>query len=274
MASQRSGKGGEASVTTPEQWDEWHARCALDLCSPPTQAALRGFSGRLFGRFLERYRQRCPGRRMPAVPTDAEAWHLLETHMTVPGVRNGKRYKDWLFARADAGPGDRLDALRGGAGVLLRTAVRRHIAAEGAERNRVSLDAPVDRSGESGALTLADLLPADADPTRPVRNRELEALAAQHADHLIHTLPRRVCVALRAKRAKRSLAHPAVTAEAQCGKSVLREAYRRFLESVFEYLQSRHPNEDRQVLVDLAVCVVEALQQRAQQAAEEGIRIA
>lgn len=240
-------------------WDEWHARCALGRCDEPAQQALRRFSGRRFAGFLERYRRNCPGRGMPPAPSDADAWHLLETYMTVPGARSGKRYKDWLFTRARGEGPERLDALQAGAGLLIRSTVRRFISQEASRQHHVSLEAPLDRVGR-GNLTLSDLLPDHDTPADATHTGDLHALSERHARSFAAEIDPRIRVALKAKYEQRSLAHPDVTTAAGCGKSVLRENYRNFLMDLFAHLQAKHPNEDRQVLVDLAVRVVDRLQ--------------
>jgi hypothetical protein len=249
------------ATTTLEDWREWQERCALGRCSDEVQAVLRRFGAIRFRCFLERCRERRTGRHTPPLPSDTDAWHLLETHMTIPGPRDGKRYKDWLFSRANSNGDLQLTGIEGGATLLLRTAVRRYIADETPPHGQRSLDAAL--GSDASGLSLGDLLASGEDPAGQTEERELMTLARQQALDTFEDVPARIRVALAAKHRQQSLAHPAVTAAAGCGKSVLRDVYRRFLAQFFKQLSARHPNEERQVVVELAVRVIENLQRLA-----------
>ena len=261
MANDTSVLRSSGSSTPLEHWDQWYERCAIGLCSKSAQATLRLFGGQMFSVFLKRYEARGGTRYIPPTPADKDAWHLLETHMTIPGVKSGKRYKDWLFARAGGEDATRLDTLRASATLLVRSTVRRFIMDESAPPGQESLDAPLDSVG-CPELTLRDLLTGSDSPPGGMDEGALDTLADQHAASLSEELPTRIRVALSAKNAGRSLAHPTVTADAGCGKSVLRDDYRKYLMALFERLQTHHPRETHGVLVDLAVQVVERLKKR------------
>ncbi len=259
----QTGQDRENGVTTTTlaDWREWQERCALGRCRDEVQLVLRRFGAIRFRCFLERCRARRTGRHTPPMPSDTDAWHLLETHMTIPGIRNGKRYKDWLFARAHSNGDVQLVGIEGGATLLLRTAVRRYIADETPPHGQRSLDAAL--GSDAGGFSLGDLLASGEDPLAETQSRELAGMARQQAADTFEDVPARIRVALAAKHRQQSLAHPAVTAAAGCGKSVLRESYRRFLVTLFKRLIAAHPDEDRQMQVELAVHVVEDLQRRA-----------
>jgi len=83
-------------------WCEWKACCALARCANDTRARLAGFAA---------YRLRIAARRAAGMtnllqgvearlPSDPElVWHLFESHTVITHTREGKAYKEWLFAR-------------------------------------------------------------------------------------------------------------------------------------------------------------------------------
>ena len=143
-------------LTRVEQWEEWVDRCAADRCAPGTAAALRRFGAFRFGRYLGI----CLGQDAAAGvrPDDRDCFHLFETHCCVARGRAGKRYKEWLAARGGGASG--AAAFESGASLLMRDVVRSFVRRECPSPRQVPADAVID--GTDG-LTLADLLPADAD---------------------------------------------------------------------------------------------------------------
>jgi len=240
-----------------DHWREWKAKCALDLCGEAARAHLRAFAKLRFDRCVRRYRGRTGLGRGDSVGMDGGgAWHLLETHLVVRENRRGKRYKDWLFARANLGDGNRLAALESGASLLMRDVVREHLRREYARRGTVSLDRLVTAQGDR-TLTLHDLLPGAATPADEAARREYEALAQQHAEELVANAPRRERLALLAKCVGLSLAAPAATKAAECGHSALNEAYHAFLRRLARTIQDRYSGEERAALRLLSVLTLE-----------------
>lgn len=226
------------------EWHEWKDRCALDLCSGPTQQSLAAFAAIHFGRFLRRYAHLTNQPRLSSQLTGRESWHHLETFLMVRNSSEGKRYKEWLFARADGAPaGDQLDAVAGTAALLLRDAVREHLRQEHAPRGMVSLSAPVP-GAESAGLTLEDLLPGSISPADEVAAREFERIAEAHARAFFDAAERRGRVAILAKHLGLSLADPSVLHKAGCAKSMLNDAYHRLFEDVSRRLKAEYCNDD------------------------------
>src|SRR5210317_1578654 len=81
-------------------WMEWKARCAAALCDESTRRSLQKFA---HTRFLRFYPRSIPSRVLPhrenGLPA-VDAWHLFETHLITTQTKQGKRFKDWLYARA------------------------------------------------------------------------------------------------------------------------------------------------------------------------------
>jgi len=201
------------------EWREWKDRCALDLCSGPTQESLAAFAATHFGRHVRRCAHITNQPYLSSPLTGRESWHHLETFLMVRNSREGKRYKDWLFARADGVAGDdQLDAVAGTAAFLMRDAVREHLRQEHAPRGTMSLNAPVPGAEASG-LTLEDLLPGAISPADEVAAREFERLAEAHARAFFEATPRRDRVAILAKHLGLSLADPAVLQKAGCARA-------------------------------------------------------
>ncbi len=225
-----------------QAWTEWKEKCAIGRCGGETQEALRSFASVRFQGFLRKYVPRVGGGGAEPVTAPRDAWHLFETHAAVGGNRAGKRYKDWLFARAAGGSGDPADSIERGATVLLRDVVREHIRREWSPPWAVSLNVAA-QEGESG-LTLQDLLPGGVDPAADVERREFEAIARGHATAFFSAADRRERVAFLAKRLGLSLAHPAVESAADCRKSTLNETYHVFVRRVAGQIGAEYASEE------------------------------
>ena len=188
-------------------------------------------------------------------PEPADAWHRFETHLQLHNTREGKSYKKWLFARAGNAP--TLDAVQGGATLLMREVVREYLRREFSGRNMVALDMPLE-SAEGGQIpSLHELLPSDIDTASDVERRDLESLAASAAVTALSTLQRREKVAILAREIGLSLNHPAVSIAAGCRRSVLWTADQEVLVGLVNLVRRLHMQEDRATLARLAVLVYE-----------------
>lgn len=250
-------------ATRLTSWREWQERCALGRCEPATRSDLRGFAAARFELYLEHY-GRAPGAGPGRNAVDGrDAWHLLESHMTIPNAQHGKRYKDWLFARLGLSADAALDVIQGGATLIMRTVVRTYIRDELPEPDRVSLQAPLGGPGDEDGLSLEQLLPGDIDPREHAAHRELAAMARQRAEALFPSVAKRVRVAMAARRHRVALSHPQVTAFAGCAKSALHDTYRAFVAGLVRDVSAEFAHEDRSVVIDLAALTLEALADRA-----------
>jgi len=239
-----------------KDWTEWKRRCALGACCAETQAALQKFAAARFDRNVRRYLQNTNLRDGRTVQVPArDAWHLLESHLTVRKNRRGKRYKDWLFARVARFDGKLAEALRSGVSLLMRDVVREYLRSEFSRFGTLSIDQPLSGVGD-GSLTVAEMLPGEIDPTQLVVQHEYEALASSHAQRIFTKSTGRQKVALLAKELGVSLASPAVTRAAGCGSSMVNRAYRDFVKRVGELLQDVYPDDDRESGLRLALMTV------------------
>ena len=239
-------------------WGEWKERCALGLCSEPSQVALTSFAASRFYRFV---RKILPGGgaegQAPYTVCAADAWHLFETHLLTANTRQGKRYKDWLFARAVGMDGAALDTIQGGATLIIRDVVRDFLRAERSPSMMVSLNAPI--SSDVANLTLEDLLPGQIESGCDLEMRDFARLAKEHAGEFLDDMTVRERLALLARQLAIPLSHPAVEEAAGCRKSVLSSALREFVSRVAARLTVAHPGDDPGSLRILAVMTFECL---------------
>jgi hypothetical protein len=246
-----------------EHWTEWRALCALDSCSEGTRAALHAFAAARFAGFLRRYVARTSAADVGTISLPpAQSWHLLETRFLTAQTRLGKRYKDWLFARAaPARETAALGAVEGGATLIMRDTVREFLRREYSPRHTLSLNAPCSR--ESGALTLQDLLPAQADLGQEVELREFRRIADDYARRFFEALTRRERIVLLARSLELPLSLPAVVRAAGCGKSALNTTAHGLVRRMQERLVSDFGGEDATSLRVLAALTWDGLGEAA-----------
>jgi hypothetical protein len=144
-----------------------------------------------------------------------------------------------------------LDALVGGAVVLIRDVAREHLRREKAPSWIVSLQAPIPGVPQV-TLTLEDLLPGTVDPAEEAAVREFERLSRVHAHAFFQAMERRERVALLAKELGLSLASPLVEEVAGCRKSALNDAYFTFFKRVAADLKTQYAEDDENSLRILA----------------------
>ena len=245
MAAETAADGIRKGLPVParDSWTEWKDRCAIGLCTGPVQNELRSFAAVHFTLYLRRYAYRTNSSFVQADLAEGEAWHLFETHLAVRNTRQGKRYKEWLFARMPGTERDDLESLAGGAALIIRDAAREHLRREYTSTDFISLNSPV-QGADSAGLTLEDLLPGTMDPVDEVATREFERLAVEHAKDLIADMSRRDKIALLAKELGISLAHPEVEKAAGCRKSVLNESYQSFILGTAEKMKETYSKDD------------------------------
>ncbi len=79
-------------------WQEWGERCAADLSSEDTQAALHEFASMKWSLYLER------GTRGSEIPgsgkiSSQEAWQRFENYCWIKPTGEGKSTKSYLFTQ-------------------------------------------------------------------------------------------------------------------------------------------------------------------------------
>jgi len=242
-----------------QPWNEWKERCAVLRCSPETRAALHTFGG-------QRYRtlaQRCLGTINVSdvdlvSPADADAWHLLELHMTLPEAINGKAYKEWLFARIEGSGDAPFDIVQGGATLLMRSAVREHLRGEYLSASHVSANQPPPALGRTEDA-MEEWLPGALDTAETVEAKELASLAEAHAGTLFEALPRRLRIALAARQLHIPLSNAGLLNLVGCQRSALHTAFREFAGRVFDYVRHHFPHDDTDTARDLALALFDRL---------------
>jgi len=225
-------------MPTLDQWREWHTQCAAARCQAATREALC-----LFGWLRFKHYARIvggPAIASNALPDAAGCWHLVETRLATGRTRRDKRYKDWLFDRA-GGTTATLDAVQGGASLLLRDVVRDFLRREGPRAHQVSLDAPVGEGGQGP--TLADLLPDEPDAA--VDRRDLARLARPLAQTFLARLPERDRLIVLARHLGVPLYHPAVESMAGVRKSRVAGIWQDVFRRLAAWVNERQGGEDR-----------------------------
>ena len=230
-------------------WIEWKKLCLLDPCSTETQEKLHSFAKARFTGLLRRYSK-------DIKPLEHHAsWHLFETHMMVKTTKQGKRYKDWLFARVASSNDDTLNIVQGGASLIMRDVVREFLHRECQQLDMLSLDEPLLNSKES-SVTLLDLLPAQIDPFSEIYLHEYESLAHEHAEEFLEDMSERERIILIARHIGISLAHPRVEAITNCKKSILNRSYRGLMTRIADHLRARYNDDDTESILTLSLMTI------------------
>lgn len=241
--------GSEPAPVRWAAWREWKRRCALGRCEAPARRILRSFAAVRFRKYCRSYAARSAYGDAAAWNVDTNhAWHLFETSLVTLRTREGKAYKSWLFARVPGGAPEEvaLDAVQGGASLVLRATVRDWLARETPPAGTVALDRPLAvREGMTVMDTFAGSMP---DPADDAAGRELEAMAADEARRLLGHLTARERIVAAAREIGWPLSHPALVALAGCRKSILSQVYRDMIDRVAGRLRLDFQAEDPSTL--------------------------
>jgi hypothetical protein len=176
--------------------------------------------------------------------------------MVVGRNRQGKCYKRWLFDRA-AGSSDPLDAVRGGASVLMREVVREFLRCEGPDARQVSFDGPPDGPGER--LSVAELLPAP--PVADADDPGMFSMARTFARRFFERLEPRERLVVLAKRLGVPLHHPVVEQRVGVRRSRISLLWRGVFERLAAEVDRSLPGEDRSSRLHLALSAASELDQ-------------
>ena len=237
------------------QWGEWRKLCAIDRCARPTAAALSGFA-------LARFRHYAAaivgeGAVGDEVPAAEACFHLVEHWMSVARPVSGRRYKEWLFARAEGQDvAGRLATIHSGASLVIRSVVRKWLAGA-APRSEISLDAPVP--GADG-VTFVDLLPDEN--AMAVEEALLRDLADSLADEIFGSMEKPVRLVMLARAAKLPLYHPLLLGEFGFGKSKAADTWKEVLFDIAGRIKRRWPDEPGEWKVSLAMRTSDAIDER------------
>lgn len=224
---------------------------------------LRNFGSARFALYVQRYAARTGHRGgwTMRVGEVADGWNLLESHVQVTRTRAGKRYKDWLFARATRGGKDEfLPLMESGATLLMRDVVRSFLRREHKAHFMASLQAPRGSGDGMGTYTLEDLIPdASAHPADEIGKREWSELAGRHAEAFFETMDFRAVVTLWARSRGIHLNDRRLLAWTGYSESALYKEYRQFVEYMGAAIKKIYPDEDSEALVQLGLMIHEQL---------------
>ncbi len=246
---------------TPEldDWTTWKTHCARALCTEETQHRLGRFARSRFGIQLRRQlttTHLSVRDTLGQLPSAEDAWHHFESYAALTQTRQGKRYKDWIFARVQQSDRPPLDTIQSGATLIMRAAVRRFLRNEYARHGTICFDQPIG----DGHLTLGDLLPDTANPADNVAAKEYATLASTHAKRILESLSHRQRVGLLAKCSGISLNQPDVLAAAGCKHSTLSQTVRDLLVRVRKDLRREYSGDAPNTVVVLSTLVVRHLE--------------
>lgn len=249
----------KSHLTSEADWLIWRTQCAARLCPPETEASLKRF-GTLRGRqYLQQFASRfgsCGNRS--AILAEAEhGWHWLETYAAIGTSRQGKRYKDWLFARAGQGH-DWLAMVEAGASMLLRDSVREQLRHERAPKFMVSLHQPMGE-GSQGACTLEELIPDQVSPADTTTEWEWQEIAQSHAQRYYPTLNETEKLVLWARDQGLTLNDPQLAERGKVPMAVLYRTYRSVVTRISLEVKAAHPGEDPASLIQIARLVLEQI---------------
>lgn len=245
----------ETHITTRAAWDEWKRRCAADLCGEDAAALLRRFGAARFATYVSRFSGHSGERARSS--DAAHGWHLLETYARVAGNRAGKRYKDWLFERADrAGADGWLSAVESGATVLMRDAVREHLRREYSPAFMVSLHKPV---GGMESPPLEELLPGGLDPADAATEKEWEVLAGNLARQFEPDLDSLERIAIWARANGFTLTDDRVLAWCRCSEATLYARHRSCITRLAGMIRVQHADEAPAALISMCSRVLHRL---------------
>ncbi len=238
--------------TTPAQWREWRHRCAIAKCGQTTAFALSSFVSSRF----RHYAAHVVGET--SVPTEtpdpAACFGLVEHWMAVSRPVSGRRYKEWLFARAKGQRGStRQGTILSGASLVVRSVVRKWLV-HSRPREELSLDAPVP--GLEG-VTFAELVP-DQSTASPDESA-LRDYAASVADEIFGKMKRQTKLVMLARSAKLPLSHPRLLEVFGMGKSKTAETWKEVLADVASVVRCRWPDETSDWKIAISMRAFDAL---------------
>lgn len=244
-----------------KDWTEWKILCARKLCSEDVQTRLGSFAQSRFGIQLQRQvftTNLQDNDALRQLPSADDAWHQFESFAALKQTREGKRYKDWIFARVEGGKGLPLDIIQSGATLIMRSVVRAHLKAEYTPRMTVSMDQPLGNS----ELTMGDLLPGKVAPVDEVAANEYNLLAKEHVENLFKELSYRERIGLLAKFNGVALDNEKVLKAAGCGKSILNQVVRDMLAKLREDIKREYCDDGYDAITAFTILVVQELEKK------------
>jgi hypothetical protein len=248
--------------TDLEAWREWKERCAIALCGENAHANLAAYGEAVFSKCWHKY---ASGVGLP-FQSRAEGWQLFESYMHTESGKTGKRWKDWLFERAQNSSDDFVTVLEKVTYACMRTAVAKYCTDEGHLKasksgfRLASWDAPLTNASDSKTTTGDVYLgPAWENPSQIAEWNELREIARKEAAELFNKLDQKSKTALLADCLDISLAARAVVALAGKEKSALYDSLPNIMKQAESHLRDTYSPEDARTLQALIALTKEAL---------------
>ena len=245
-----------------DDWLLWKEKCALALCPKNTQAELRRFVQARFSRYIASYAAAYRGLETEALfPTPEQSWHWMETYFQLHRSRQGKSYKDWLFARASIGAAPAAESIESGISLLLRDVVRERLRSEYPSAQTLSLSTRTSAPGRS-SLSVDELLPCSADTLDEVETADISGQAARLTQTVFNDLSLRQRIAILGREMGLPLSRPALLKAASCAKSALSAAHEKALLAVARHAADAWPSEPQDMRARLAIALFDSVRQR------------
>jgi hypothetical protein len=250
------------SSTQRVSWEEWKERCAIGLCGSEASADLCTYGGRAIAGLWRKF----GGKLSEPFESNQQRWHLFESYMHACSARTGKRWKDWLFEKADGSSDPFVVVLEKEAYECMDSTVRKYCVGEShrkAHQAGVWLnhwDEPVSNS-EQSAMTYGEVFAGNPweEPAQLAAWNELRAIAQAEAEELFRTLDQAGKTVLLAKRLEISLGEPAVERMAGKKKTALYGLQKEIGERNRSHLLEKYSSEDARTLEALVALAEEAL---------------
>ena len=233
-------------------WEEWRERCAIVKCGAEGADAMRAL---VHHRFRLNVAAVLGWRNVESATPDAGAcFGLLEEWCAASRQRGGRRYKEWLFARAEGQSGAALLAtIESGVSLLVRNVARKWLAGQKRD-DAVSLDAPIP--GTNG-LSLSDLVPDETAPSAS------DALMGEDAETVARAVFKKMKPSVRlvmlSRVARLPLYHPRLLAEFGFGKSRANEVWKGVIGEIASAVAEEWPGEPPSWKVSMAMRASDAL---------------
>ncbi len=251
--------------TQRNSWEEWKERCAVKLCGADSRKDLCLYGGPVISRLWNRLN---PDFNQP-FDTDEQRWHVFESYMHLCSGKTGKRWKDWLFEKAENSSDDFVTVLEKEAHECMATTVRKFVSAEGYRKARregvylKSIHEPASPHAGSD-ITIGDNIRGNSweNPASQAAWAELRAIAHSYAVNMFNTLDHPGKVAVLADRLGISLADQHVIKFAGVMKSVLYDRLKKekLSSAVREKLhEDYNSSEDPQTVEALVGLTMEAV---------------
>jgi len=251
--------------TQRKSWDEWKERCAVKLCGADSREDLCLYGGPVISRHWNKFNLDF---KQP-FDTDEERWHVFESDMHLCSGKTGKRWKDWLFEKAENSSDDFVTVLEKEAYVCMATTIRKYSVAEGYRKARLegvwldSIHEPASLHSGSD-ITIGDKIRGNPweSPALQAEWAELREIARSYAADAFNALDHAGKVAVLADRLEISLADSHVIEFARVKKSVLYDRIEKLSASVRETVRADcSSSEDPQTVEALIGFTLEAVRE-------------